>query len=169
MTFDRRQLLVLMLAGATSPAYGQAAMSSRTAYTFSFQSLNGEPINLADYTGKPLLIVNTASLCGFTPQISDTGRGGRCSGISQLTNEILSWRVIVSGSNFPDIRGGDVFENKKRRLSGAKPTGGVILSAKLGFLASAPGCAFCALPANETPAKSNPATAAESAQHPRRE
>ena len=68
MTFDRRQLLALMLAGTASPAYGQAAMSSRTAYGFSFQSLQGEPMNLADYAGKPLLIVNTASLCGFTPQ-----------------------------------------------------------------------------------------------------
>lgn len=68
MTFDRRQLLVLVIAGAASPAFGQAAMTSRTAYGFSFQSLKGEPINLADFTGKPLLIVNTASLCGFTPQ-----------------------------------------------------------------------------------------------------
>jgi glutathione peroxidase len=68
MNFDRRQLLGLALASAASPAFGQAAMSSRTAYGFSFQSLKGEPINLADYAGKPLLIVNTASLCGFTPQ-----------------------------------------------------------------------------------------------------
>jgi hypothetical protein len=45
----------------------------------------------------------------------------------------------------------------------------VILSDKLGFLASAADCAFGALPAEETPAKSNPAMAAESAQHPRRE
>jgi glutathione peroxidase len=67
MNFDRRQLLGLALVSA-SPAFGQAAMSSRTAYGFSFQSLKGEPINLADYEGKPLLIVNTASLCGFTPQ-----------------------------------------------------------------------------------------------------
>jgi glutathione peroxidase len=68
MNFDRRQLLGLALVSAASPAFGQAAMSSRTAYGFSFQSLKGEPINLADYEGKPLLIVNTASLCGFTPQ-----------------------------------------------------------------------------------------------------
>ncbi len=69
MTFDRRQLLALMLAGAASPAFGQAAMTSRTAYGFSFEALkSGETINLADYTGKPMLIVNTASLCGFTPQ-----------------------------------------------------------------------------------------------------
>jgi glutathione peroxidase len=68
MTFDRRQLLGLVLAGTVSPAFGQASMSSRTAYVFSFQSLQGDPIELADYAGRPLLIVNTASLCGFTPQ-----------------------------------------------------------------------------------------------------
>lgn len=68
MTFGRRQLLGLMLFGAVSPAFGQVPMTSRTAYGFSFQSLNGEPINLADFAGKPMLIVNTASLCGFTPQ-----------------------------------------------------------------------------------------------------
>lgn len=43
-------------------------MSLRTAYTFSFDGLDGKPIALADYAGHPLLIVNTASLCGFTPQ-----------------------------------------------------------------------------------------------------
>jgi hypothetical protein len=61
-----------------------------------------------------------------------------------LTNEILSWRVIVSGSNFPDIRGGDVFENKKRRLSGAKPTGVVIalgLTCVIGALGAMPAIA----------------------------
>lgn len=68
MILERRQLLILLLASAASPAFGQAAMTSRTAYGFSFQSLKGEPIDLADYTGRPMLIVNTASLCGFTPQ-----------------------------------------------------------------------------------------------------
>ncbi|HEX4842937.1 MAG TPA: glutathione peroxidase [Limnobacter sp.] len=37
-------------------------------YEFSSKTLDGKPLNLADYTGKVLLIVNTASKCGFTPQ-----------------------------------------------------------------------------------------------------
>lgn len=67
MRIDRRTSLTLLLAGAASPAFGQA-MSSITAFAFSFPSLEGEPIRLADHAGKPMLIVNTASLCGFTPQ-----------------------------------------------------------------------------------------------------
>lgn len=39
-----------------------------TAYDFTLPSLDGGTLNLADYSGKPLLIVNTASQCGFTPQ-----------------------------------------------------------------------------------------------------
>ena len=39
-----------------------------TAYAFSFKSLEGKPLNLADFAGKPMVIVNTASKCGFTPQ-----------------------------------------------------------------------------------------------------
>ncbi|QSI75154.1 glutathione peroxidase [Niveibacterium microcysteis] len=37
-------------------------------HEFSTRTLDGKPLNLADYAGKVLLIVNTASNCGFTPQ-----------------------------------------------------------------------------------------------------
>jgi len=37
-------------------------------YDFEAQSIDGQPVALEQYRGKPLLIVNTASACGFTPQ-----------------------------------------------------------------------------------------------------
>lgn len=39
-----------------------------TIHEFSTRTLDGKPLALADYAGKVLLIVNTASNCGFTPQ-----------------------------------------------------------------------------------------------------
>ena len=37
-------------------------------YELSFVNNRGESVNLADFSGKPVLVVNTASKCGLTPQ-----------------------------------------------------------------------------------------------------
>lgn len=39
-----------------------------TVYDFAADLLSGETVALRDFAGKALLIVNTASACGFTPQ-----------------------------------------------------------------------------------------------------
>ena len=72
MIVDRRQALVLVAAGFATQARAQAPatqlMSRVTAFVFSFPGLEGGEIKLAQYAGSPMLIVNTASLCGYTPQ-----------------------------------------------------------------------------------------------------
>jgi glutathione peroxidase len=40
-------------------------------YTFKVDAIDGGKINFADYKGKKILIVNTASQCGNTPQYAD--------------------------------------------------------------------------------------------------
>jgi glutathione peroxidase len=39
-----------------------------TVYDYSAKTIRGEDVSLSQYRGKVLLIVNTASACGFTPQ-----------------------------------------------------------------------------------------------------
>ena len=40
-------------------------------YDFSFEDIDGNLVNLEKFEGKPILIVNTASRCGFTPQYAN--------------------------------------------------------------------------------------------------
>jgi len=47
-----------------------AAMSRANAYAFSFNGLDGGIISLASYAGRPIMVVNTALQCGYTPQFA---------------------------------------------------------------------------------------------------
>lgn len=68
---NRRRFATMLLALATPLFSGRVnaqGMSRATAFGFSFKALDGGDIKLAEYNGRPILVVNTASLCGYTPQ-----------------------------------------------------------------------------------------------------
>ena len=44
------------------------ANENKSVYDFSFIDIDGNLVELSSFLGQPLLIVNTASRCGFTPQ-----------------------------------------------------------------------------------------------------
>ncbi|HLW30568.1 MAG TPA: glutathione peroxidase [Brumimicrobium sp.] len=56
-------ILGLFLASVTF-AFSQ----EKTIYDFNVETIDGETISLSDFKGKKIMIVNTASKCGFTPQ-----------------------------------------------------------------------------------------------------
>jgi glutathione peroxidase len=48
-----------------------AVPATKTVYDFKVKNIDGKEVSLADYKGKVLMFVNTASLCGNTPQYKD--------------------------------------------------------------------------------------------------
>ncbi|HTJ29727.1 MAG TPA: glutathione peroxidase [Acidobacteriaceae bacterium] len=62
--------------------------NASTVYAFSAELLTGQTVSLADFAGKILLIVNTASKCGFTPQYA---------GLEELYKRYQDQGLVVLG------------------------------------------------------------------------
>jgi glutathione peroxidase len=98
---DRRTIITAALAavaapGSMRPALAQAAMSRTTAYVFSFPALAGGDIRLAEYASHPVMVVNTASLCGYTPQYA---------GLQELWTEFHHRGLAIVGVPSNDFGG----------------------------------------------------------------
>jgi glutathione peroxidase len=72
-----------------------------TIYDFSAQSLQGKEVQMKDFSGKTILIVNTASKCGLTPQYA---------GLESLYEKYEDKGLVVLGfpcNQFADQEPGD--------------------------------------------------------------
>ena len=59
-----------------------------SAHDFSFTAIDGKPLDLKDFAGKAVLVVNVASYCGFTPQYE---------GLQALWTEYKDRGLVVVG------------------------------------------------------------------------
>lgn len=98
--------LFLTVAVAAIAASGVAAAEEVDAFDFEFTAIDGAPLPLAGFEGSALLVVNTASLCGFTPQYD---------GLQSLYEAHKDEGLVVIGAPSDDFGGQEYDDNGEIR------------------------------------------------------
>ena len=80
-------------------------IAMKSIYDYKVESGDGKEINFADFKGKKILIVNTASECGFTPQYAD---------LEKISKEYADKLVVVG---FPANNFGGKSREPMKRLA----------------------------------------------------
>ena len=97
----------IMVIASILELFGTVPANADSAHQFGFNSIGGEPFSLADYRGKAVLIVNTASHCGFTRQYA---------GLQKLWERYRNRGLVVLGvpsNDFGNQEPGNEDEIKK--------------------------------------------------------
>ena len=96
---------VLLMAVLSSNPVSAAPAQPVSAYDFSFKTLHDEePLPLSRFKGKVLLVVNTASECGFTPQYA---------GLEKLYGQYKDRGLVILGVPSNDFGGQEPGSNQE--------------------------------------------------------
>ena len=100
-------LLTILTMLSIFPTHAKNKVVNDTFYEFSSKSLQGKEISMKTYKGKVVLIVNTASKCGFTPQYE---------GLEKLYTKFKDKGLVILGfpcNQFASQEPGDAAEISK--------------------------------------------------------
>ncbi len=81
---------------AVMPSEGNDASAQSTVYDVEFKTIRGEPLPFSQFAGKAVLVVNTASRCGYT---------GQYAGLQELYETFSDQGLVVLGVPSNDFGG----------------------------------------------------------------
>jgi glutathione peroxidase len=94
----------VLTAVAAMAAYRANAQGAQNAYAFTFDGIDGGSLELRRFAGRPMLVVNTASRCGFT---------GQYAGLQDLWSRYRARGLVVIGVPANDFAGQEPGTNEE--------------------------------------------------------